>query len=96
MEGLDGVLDITDDILIYGVGNTEDEANADHDQKLLKLLERCQSRGIALNPDKLKLRRKSVTFMGHVLSNEASRLILKRPRLQWICQDLLMWKEYSG
>ena len=74
LEGLDGVLDITDDILIYGVGNTEDEANADHDQKLLKLLERCQSRGIALNPDKLKLRRKSVTFMGHVLSNEGIKI----------------------
>lgn len=74
LEGLDGVLDITDDILIYGVGNTEDEANADHDQKLLKLLERCQLRGIALNPDKLKLRRKSLTFMGHVLSNEGIKI----------------------
>lgn len=31
LEGLDGVLDIIDDILIYGVGNIEDEVNVDYD-----------------------------------------------------------------
>ena len=74
LAGLEGVLDIVDDILIYGVGDTEKQANADHDQKLTKLLERCQSQGIALNPDKLKLRAKSVTFMGHMLTNEGIRI----------------------
>ena len=74
LAGLEGVLDIVDDILIYGVGDTEEQANADHDQKLTRLLERCQSQGIALNPDKLKLRTKSVTFMGHVLTNEGIRI----------------------
>lgn len=43
LAGLEGVLDIVDDVLIYGVGDTEEQANADHDQKLIKLLERCQS-----------------------------------------------------
>ena len=47
-------------------------ANADHDQKLIKLLERCQSQGIALNSDKLKLRTKS--FMGHVLAYEGIKI----------------------
>ena len=56
LAGLEGILDIVDDILIYGVGDTEEQANADHDQKLTRRLERCQSQGIALNPDKLKLR----------------------------------------
>ncbi|KAK3742424.1 hypothetical protein QZH41_001017, partial [Actinostola sp. cb2023] len=42
LEGLEGVLDITDDILIYGVGSTDDQANADHDQKLRALLQRCR------------------------------------------------------
>lgn len=74
LDGLEGVLDIVDDILIYGVEDTEEQANADHDQKLVKLLERCQSHGIALNPDKLKLRNKSVTFMGHVLTNEGIKI----------------------
>ena len=63
-----------DDVLIYGVRDTEEQANADHDQKLVKLLERCQSHGITLNPGKLKLRTKSVTFMGHMLTNERIKI----------------------
>ena len=62
------------DVLIYGVGDTEEQANADHDRKLIKLLERCQSQGIALNPDKPKLHTKSVTFMGGVLINEGIKI----------------------
>ena len=30
LEGLSGVLDIADDILVYGIGNNEQEATADH------------------------------------------------------------------
>ena len=74
LAGLERMLDIVDDVLICGVGNTEEQANADHDQKFIKLLERCQWQGIALNPDKLKLRTKSVTFMGHVLTNESIKV----------------------
>ena len=74
LEGLEGVLDITDDILIYGVGNTEEEANLDHDRKLLKFLERYHCMGVALNPEKLKLQRKKVTFMGHELTNEGIKI----------------------
>ena len=51
------------------------------------MLERCQSQGIAHNPDKLKLQTKSVTFMGHVLTNEGIKIdpenakaILNMPR----------------
>ena len=73
-QALKGVLDITDDTLKY------EEANADHDWKLLKLLERCKSHGIALNPDKLKLPSKSVTFIGHVQSNESIKVHPEKPR----------------
>ena len=31
LEGLDGVLNNADDILIYGVGDSPEQANADHD-----------------------------------------------------------------
>lgn len=68
IEGLDGILNIADDILVYGVGESEEQANADHDKKLEALLQRCRDRGIALNRDKLKLRVKRVKFMGHVLT----------------------------
>lgn len=34
LAGLEGVLDIVDDILIYGVGDTEEQANADHAREM--------------------------------------------------------------
>ena len=42
LEGLEGILNITDDILIYGVGDNKEEARADHDRKLEALLQRCR------------------------------------------------------
>ena len=68
------ILDITDDILNYGVGSTEEEANLDHDQKLMKLLKRCRDHGVALNKDKVKLRLKEITFMGHVFTNKGLKI----------------------
>ena len=69
IEGLDGVLNIADDILIFGVGDTEETANADHDAKLQALLERCRDHGVMLNQEKLKLQVKRVKFMGHLLTH---------------------------
>lgn len=40
IEGLDGVRTVTDDIIVFGVGDTEDAALRDHDTKFLNLLER--------------------------------------------------------
>ena len=74
LDQLDGILDITDDILVYGVGATEEDANADHDRKLKCLLERCKERGVTLNPSKLKLRMKEVTYMGHLLTKDGLKI----------------------
>lgn len=74
LEGLEGILNITDDILIYGVGDTEDEARRDHDRKLEALLIRCRERGIALNKNKLKLRIPEVPFMGHLFTKQGLKI----------------------
>jgi hypothetical protein len=74
LDGLEGTLNISDDILIYGVGETKEEADKDHDGKLVRLLERCQSKGIVLNPEKLKLRLEEVAFMGHVLTSTGVKI----------------------
>ena len=74
LEGLSGVLDIADDILVYGVGNNEQEATADHNRNLEALLQRCRERNIALNRDKLRLKRKEVPFMGHVLTSNGVKI----------------------
>ena len=70
LENLPGVLCIADDILIYGTGETDEEATANHYRSLQDLLQRCKDRGIVLNPDKMKLRMSEVNFMGHLLTNK--------------------------
>ena len=71
--GLNGIACIADDILIFGCGETMEEASADHDRNLLSLLERCRERNLHLNKDKLQLRRESTIFMGHELTKEGLR-----------------------
>ena len=74
LEGLNGVLNIPDDILVCGVGNTIEEANAVHNRNLEALLTRCHERNIALNRDKLKLQRKEVSFKGHILTGNGVKM----------------------
>ena len=56
--------------MVFGTGETDSEATADHDVKLAKLLQRCRDVGIRLNAGKLKLRQHSVTFLGHIVSKD--------------------------
>ena len=68
LDGLEGILNITDEILLYGIGDTKDEAHHDHDLKLEALLPRCRECGIALKKNKLTLRITEVPFMGHLFT----------------------------
>lgn len=67
-------MNIADDILVYGVGATDEEVRADHDRKLEDLLKRCREHGIALNKKKLRLRINEVTFMGHLFTNKGLKI----------------------
>ena len=67
---LSGVVCIADALMIYGVGRTDDEATQHRDIKLDKLLQRCHGVGIHLNASNMSLRQKSVTFLGHVITQE--------------------------
>ena len=57
LEGLDGVKTIADDILVWGDGETIEEATVSHDKRLLTLLERYKKKNIKLNKDKFQLRK---------------------------------------
>ena len=57
LEGLEGVKAIADDILVWGDGDTYKEAIADHDKRLIALLERCQQKNIKLNKEKFQLKK---------------------------------------
>lgn len=70
LEGLPGQKAIADDILVFGSGDTDEEAFRDHDRHLKEVFTRCQQKGIKLNADKMQFRQKQVTYMGHVISSE--------------------------
>ena len=70
LEGLEGVINIADDICVYGCGDTEEEANEDHDKNLITLLNRCRERDLRLSAKKIQFKSASVSFMGHILTNK--------------------------
>ncbi|XP_025116192.1 uncharacterized protein K02A2.6-like [Pomacea canaliculata] len=42
LEGLHGVIGVSEDIVIYGSGHTTEESSVDHDKNLIELLNRCR------------------------------------------------------
>ena len=68
LEGLENVAVNADDILIYGAGETNAEAEKSHDDASIALFERCRERKIKINQKKLRFKLDSVTYMGQVFS----------------------------
>lgn len=69
LEGLDGMICIADDILVYGEGHTFEDAQVDHDRRFIALIECCIQRSIKLNASKLRFKLKEVKFMGTIISD---------------------------
>ena len=65
---LEGVDVITEDVLVYGCGDSDEEALRDHDKNLKALLQRARVVNLKFNKDKLQLRLRSVPHMGHLLT----------------------------
>lgn len=65
---LPGVKVIVDDILIFGRGESYEHALKDHDENLVRLLERLRENNVKVNPEKMKLRMSEVTYIGHKLT----------------------------
>ena len=57
-----GVHNISDDVIVHGANQEE------HDQRLVKVLNRFQERGLTLNKEKCKFNMNELVFMGHVLT----------------------------
>lgn len=70
LNGLEGTEALADDILIFGCGETMDEAMKDHNQKLNKLMQRMEINNCKLNKEKLKLCQTKVKFFGHYLTTD--------------------------
>ncbi|XP_058444113.1 uncharacterized protein LOC131425874 [Malaya genurostris] len=70
IQDLKGVECIADDLLVYGAGDTLEQALMDHNICLEKLLCRLELNNVKLNIAKLKLCERSVKFYGHILTDE--------------------------
>ena len=70
LDGLPGVIVLRDDILVVGNGETLDEANKNHDENLVRLLDRARQVNLRLNSSKLHLRKPEVRFMGHLITSK--------------------------
>ena len=64
LEGLDGVVNQVDDILVYA----ETEEMLDH--RVMANLERLQSANVTLNPKKCKFSQTQVQFLGHLVGRD--------------------------
>jgi hypothetical protein len=60
LSGLNGVVNISDDILVFGVSEEE------HNKNLKTVLKRLCERGLTLNRNKCELYKRSVEYFGHV------------------------------
>lgn len=66
---LEGVDAIADDILIYGCGDTWEEAVEDHNRALKEFCQRAREVNLKMNKSKLRLCLTQVPFMGFLLTN---------------------------
>lgn len=85
----EGVVNIAEDIIVVGRGESLTDAHVDHDNTVLELLERLSQHNRKLNRDKIKFKTCTAPFMGHVLSpeglkpsTEISNAILNMPQPQ--------------
>ena len=74
IEGMPNVEVIADDFVVVGYGETQEDAIRNHDDHLVAFLKLCKNRGLKLNTDKIRLRQKGVSFIGHVATDTGLRV----------------------
>ena len=75
LEGLAGPKAIANDILVFGAGDTDEDALKDHDRNQREVFSHCRQKGIMLNSEKTQFRQKQVSYMGHIISSEGLRAV---------------------
>ena len=67
LEGMDGVLCQTDDVLVFG------KDQAEHNTRVTAVLEQIQTAGATLNPSKCEFGKSSLKFLGHIIDQNGIR-----------------------
>lgn len=74
IEGMPNVEVIAYDFVVVGYGETQEDAIRNHDDHLVAFLKLCKNRGLKLNTEKIRLRQKGVSFIGHVATDTGLRV----------------------
>ena len=64
LAGLEGVLCLMDDILVFG------KDRAEHDKRLYMAMNQVQQAGVTLNAEKCEFWKDKLTFLGHIVSKQ--------------------------
>ncbi len=64
LEGLTGVVGITDDVCVSG------ETEAEHDKNLAQLMHRAKEKGLVFNSEKCMIKQKSIPFFGNLYTDK--------------------------
>ena len=70
LHGLQSVVAVHDDIIVWGKGSTDQEASEDHDNNLGQLLQRCREVNLKLNREKVELNQTKINYLGHIISSD--------------------------
>ena len=69
IEGMPNIEVISDDFVVVGYGEMQEEAICNHDDNLMAFLELCKNRGLKMNTKKIRLRQKGVSFIAHIATD---------------------------
>ena len=70
IDGIEGALNMSDDMFIFGNGQTDREAVEEHDRYLNQVLQRLQESGLTANLPKCEFRKPKMEFYGMVFSKD--------------------------
>ena len=70
LEGISGAINIADNILVFGCGDTEEEAAKDHDRALRSVLDMFRRTGMTINRKKCVFNATETKFFGFIFSAE--------------------------
>ena len=68
LQGVPGLANVADDLLVCGYGDTMQDAIQNHIHNLTKLLNRCRQKNLKLNRKKAQLSKTEVPYIGHLLT----------------------------
>ena len=73
LDGLEGIALVADDILTYGTGDTFEDAEANHDHRIIALMERAAEKHIKFNPKKFNFKQRELKFIGHTITSDGMK-----------------------